>query len=125
MRTAPGRTLSLLGNHSWKGWRVPAADAIRVAADFGFGDAFERVALAAAEPFRGGQEIEVPITIAFGRHDMLLRRRTAQYRGELPQSTRWLTLAGCGHVPMWDDPEAVAELVLTGTSMVSGARLSA
>jgi pimeloyl-ACP methyl ester carboxylesterase len=30
-----------------------------------------------------------------------------------------VVLAGCGHVPMWDDPEAVARVLLTGSSVSS------
>jgi pimeloyl-ACP methyl ester carboxylesterase len=113
MRTRPGRTLGLLGMVAWKGWRVPQAQAVQAAASFAGGEGFEPVMLAAADGFTGGREIDVPITIAFGRHDLLLRRRFAQVRDELPAHTRWLTLAGCGHVPMWDDPETVAGLILS------------
>ncbi len=27
-----------------------------------------------------------------------------------------VTLAGCGHVPFWDDPEQVAQMILKATS---------
>jgi pimeloyl-ACP methyl ester carboxylesterase len=29
---------------------------------------------------------------------------------------RNVVLSGCGHVPMWDDPEAVAKVLLAGSS---------
>lgn len=113
MRTRPGRTVGLLGLVSWKGWRIPAAAALEATTSFASCEGFEPVGLAAAEPFRGGQAINVPVTVAFGQRDLLLRRR-ARVRDELPAHTRWLTLKGCGHVAMWDDPEAVARLILAG-----------
>jgi pimeloyl-ACP methyl ester carboxylesterase len=116
MRTRPGRSLALVGVLAWKGWRVPAADAVQAAMSFATCEGFEPVALAAAAGFQGGHEIDVPVTIAFGRRDLLLRRRVAQVPDELPTHTRFLSLQGCGHVPMWDDPDAVAGLILSGTS---------
>jgi pimeloyl-ACP methyl ester carboxylesterase len=41
---------------------------------------------------------------------LVARRRT-----ELPQHTRWHKLAGCGHIPMFDEPEAVVELLVAAT----------
>jgi len=29
---------------------------------------------------------------------------------------RSVTLQGCGHLPMWDDPEQVAEVLLAGSA---------
>lgn len=113
MRTRPGRTLGLFGMVAWKGWRVPASDAQAAAHSLATCKGFEPVMLAAAAPFQGGHDIDVPVTIAFGQHDFLLRR-FARVRDELPAHARWLTLAGCGHVPMWDDPDAVAGLILRG-----------
>ena len=53
-----------------------------------------------------------PTTIAWAQHDrLLLAGRQA------PRAARWLpearhvTLRGCGHVPMWDDPEQVARVI--------------
>jgi pimeloyl-ACP methyl ester carboxylesterase len=39
----------------------------------------------------------------------------AGHRGELPDQTRWVWLRGCGHVAMFDDPEATAALLLKGS----------
>jgi pimeloyl-ACP methyl ester carboxylesterase len=60
---------------------------------------------------------EVPVTIAWGDHDRLLRpgqARVAQQR--LPQA-RYVPLPGCGHVPMTDDPALVARVLLEGSSL--------
>ena len=54
----------------------------------------------------------VPTTVAWGSRDRLLI-----YSRQAPRAQRWLpqarhvTLHGCGHVPTWDDPEAVARVI--------------
>jgi pimeloyl-ACP methyl ester carboxylesterase len=62
--------------------------------------------------FRGGAEITVPVTVAFGTRDRVLLPGVARRRKELPAQTRWVRLRGCGHVPMFDDPKATAALLL-------------
>ncbi|NYJ05907.1 alpha/beta fold hydrolase [Petropleomorpha daqingensis] len=53
-----------------------------------------------------------PVTVAFGDRDRLLIRRRYRRLHELPPDRRVADLPGCGHVPMADDPAAVAALVL-------------
>lgn len=65
--------------------------------------------------FTGGQAITAPITIAYGDRERMLAARSGRVRDELPSHTRWVELAGCGHVPMWDNPELVARTILAGT----------
>jgi pimeloyl-ACP methyl ester carboxylesterase len=62
--------------------------------------------------FTGGDEITVPVTVAFGTRDRVLLPLVARHRDQLPQQTRWVRLRGCGHVPMFDDPKATADLLL-------------
>ena len=54
-----------------------------------------------------------PTTIAWGEHDRLLltaRQAPRAHAGcPRPATSR---LHGCGHVPMWDDPEQVARAIL-------------
>jgi len=72
--------------------------------------------LAEASPFEGQVPGDVPVTIAWGSHDRLLPRRQALVaRDRLPQA-RFVRLAGCGHVPMTDDPALVADILLRGSS---------
>ncbi|MEV4160014.1 alpha/beta fold hydrolase [Nonomuraea dietziae] len=52
-----------------------------------------------------------PITIAWGEHDRLLLRRQA-VRAARWSNQRVKLLRGCGHVPMSDDPELVARVIL-------------
>ena len=53
------------------------------------------------------------MTVAFGTRDRVLLPGVARRRGELPEQTRWVKLRGCGHIPMFDDPKATAELLLS------------
>jgi pimeloyl-ACP methyl ester carboxylesterase len=58
----------------------------------------------------------VPVTIAWGSKDRVLSPANAQIaRQRLPQA-RFLSLPGCGHVPMTDDPSLVARVLLDGSS---------
>ena len=63
--------------------------------------------------FTGGADITVPVTVAFGTRDRVLLPLVARHRAELPTQTRWVRLRGCGHVPMFDAPQATADLVLS------------
>jgi pimeloyl-ACP methyl ester carboxylesterase len=61
--------------------------------------------------FRAGPPFDAPVTVAFGSRDRILLRRAWRRRDELPAATRLEFLPGCGHVPMSDDPAAVAALL--------------
>ena len=71
---------------------------------------FDATMKASATGYRAGPPIGAPVTVAFGSRDHLLVRRSRQL-GELPLSTRRAALPRCGHVPMADDPPAVAVLI--------------
>ena len=64
-----------------------------------------------AAVFGGGEEIEVPVTLAWGELDRLVRPPRRH-----PRSWHVTVLRDCGHVPTWDDPEQVAELLLGASS---------
>jgi pimeloyl-ACP methyl ester carboxylesterase len=60
---------------------------------------------------------QVPVTIAWGTKDRLLRPSQAVVaQRQLPQA-RFLSLPGCGHVPMTDDPALVAQILLEGSTL--------
>jgi pimeloyl-ACP methyl ester carboxylesterase len=61
--------------------------------------------------YQAPHELDVPTTLAFGSRDRLLLSRRWRRVGELPAGTRVESLPGCGHVPMTDDPAAVAALL--------------
>jgi pimeloyl-ACP methyl ester carboxylesterase len=74
-----------------------------------------RAILAEAFPFTASIPDQVPVTIAWGTHDRLLPQRQALVaRARLPQAT-YIPLPGCGHVPMTDNPQLVADVLLTGS----------
>lgn len=91
--------------------RVPAADAVRIVRAYADGPGFVAVnrAMRAAEPLRDRDGIDAPITLAWCELDRLVRPpRQLPFSVELE-----VELPGCGHVPMWDDPDAIVGLVRT------------
>ncbi len=60
-----------------------------------------------ASRFKRLDRIAVPVTLAWPDRDRLVSRPR-----KLPASVRNVTLRDCGHIPMWDDPGQVADLIL-------------
>ena len=63
---------------------------------------------------------DVPVTIAWGSRDLVFRRPRAEAIMRLIPHVRLLRLPGCGHVPMNDNPEMVAHVLLTGSEHPAG-----
>jgi pimeloyl-ACP methyl ester carboxylesterase len=61
--------------------------------------------------FTGLDRIRVPLTFGWPDRDRLVARPA-----HLPAAARNVVLHDCGHVPMWDSPEQVASLLLTGSA---------
>jgi pimeloyl-ACP methyl ester carboxylesterase len=61
-------------------------------------------------------EIGVPVTIAWGTRDALLLPTQALRARRLLPNARHVWLRGCGHVPMSDDLEQVARVLLRGSA---------
>ena len=61
--------------------------------------------------FTGLAEIDVPLTLAWPEHDRLVARPRV-----VPPGAREFRLRGCGHMPTWDDPAQVADVLLAGSS---------
>jgi pimeloyl-ACP methyl ester carboxylesterase len=93
--------------------RMPAGDALRALDDLAASPAFDATFDETRTPF-SGDGIAVPVTVAFGDRDWILRRQS-RHRDRLPSHTRWLRKREWGHVPMWIDPAGVAQLILEGT----------
>jgi pimeloyl-ACP methyl ester carboxylesterase len=67
--------------------------------------------------FSGGDRIRVPVTVAWGNQDRLLLPRQARRAGrEIPRA-RLISLRGCGHVPTYDDPGQVAQVMLEAAAV--------
>lgn len=76
----------------------------------GFDDTLEII-----KPVYGIENLEIPMTIVFGRLDWILVGEL-QKGDRLPAHTKRLKPWGWGHVPMWDDPAGVAKVILEGTA---------
>lgn len=69
-----------------------------------------------ATPFTGTVPADVPVTIAWSAWDLVLPPYQARRaRATLP-GARHVRLPGCGHVPMSDDPDLVAGVLLRGSA---------
>jgi pimeloyl-ACP methyl ester carboxylesterase len=60
-----------------------------------------------------------PVTVAFGSRDRLIRKPWRRL-DELPPGTRSMPLPGCGHLPMADDPIAVAGVITASVQAIAG-----
>jgi pimeloyl-ACP methyl ester carboxylesterase len=112
----PGRLLALgqILGHPTRMTPGQARAAIRA---MGTCSAFESTLRAAGRCYRSsGRPIAAPVTVAFGSRDRLLLERQSRHLGELPPDTRISRLPRCGHVPMTDDPAAVAALITASVS---------
>lgn len=61
--------------------------------------------------FQGGQDISVPVTVAFGDRERIAIRKKSQHADELPRHTRWVSLPSCGHMVQWDAPDEALALI--------------
>jgi len=55
---------------------------------------------------------DIPVKIIFGDSDNTLPATTCQERAMAPAHSQWITIEKCGHAPMWDNVEAVANHIL-------------
>jgi pimeloyl-ACP methyl ester carboxylesterase len=117
IRRPRGRRL-LLRQVMEHGDRISAADAADLFADYAACSIVEElIATFGRDCFRGDlARAEVPIRIAWAAHD-----RTIPFAGygrpmaDLLPGAEITTLAGVGHVPMYDDPALVAQTILDMT----------
>lgn len=111
--SAPGRSL-VFGAFAARPWRAPGES---LAVDVGAicdNTVIDR-GLTADFTFSSMVDADIPITIGWGTRDLVLPRY--QMRGiryAFPRA-RVVPLRGLGHVPMTDDPERVARLLLEGS----------
>jgi pimeloyl-ACP methyl ester carboxylesterase len=112
--TTVGRTL-ILSQMTARPWQMSASAAAATVANLAHSPGFKtHMRAVASERFSGGQAITVPVTVAWGGKDRILPPSQTHFRGELPAHTHWITLRGCGHVPMSDDPEQVVRVIRMG-----------
>jgi pimeloyl-ACP methyl ester carboxylesterase len=83
------------------------------------GKAFAAVARAGRAYRAGNSASTVPVTVAWGTRDRVLPYRQAAVARQVLPLARHVDLVGCGHVPMSDDPEQVASVILATTAQAS------
>jgi pimeloyl-ACP methyl ester carboxylesterase len=111
LRSAKGRRV-VLGGSVAHPERVPPEAAERLVRAYltssGYDSASEAMRTAV---FSGFDDIRVPVTLAWGDLDRIVRRP----RQTLPE-WRTITLHGCGHIPTWDAPDQVARTLLLAST---------
>jgi len=73
-----------------------------------------------AYTFDGITPSDLPVTIAWGTRDRVLRPYQARRAMRIMPHATHHVLFGCGHVPMNDDPHTVAAILLAGSSSAPG-----
>jgi pimeloyl-ACP methyl ester carboxylesterase len=113
--TARGRRLLLTGSVAHPE-RVPAADATHLVRTWATAPGFNEVnAQMRAGRFTELAAIECPVTLVWPEHDRLIVRPQS-----LPRNVVSVELADAGHVPVWDAPDPLIEILLAATAV--GAR---
>jgi pimeloyl-ACP methyl ester carboxylesterase len=114
MATARGRRRAL-GRFIYRPERLSPGEAEAIARAYVTAPAYEEAsAMMRAGRVEELKGINVPVTLAWGEHDTLVRNKPLPAKA-LPKRVDQVELPGCGHVPTWDDPDLVARVVLAGT----------
>lgn len=116
-RLAPQATLrAALGAQMFaKPWAVPPEEAAGLVRSMAHSPGTLPVLRAAMGQEILGGGLMAPLTVAWGQRDALLLPRQGRRAVERLSFAQLVPLAGCGHVPLWDDPERVAQTILVGT----------
>jgi pimeloyl-ACP methyl ester carboxylesterase len=113
----PAGRIMLLSPFVYRPQRLAASEAADALRDLAGAPWFDETLEAInSERFSGGDQIDVPVTIAWADHDrVLLPRQAPRALHEVP-GARMVTLRACGHVPTSDDPDQVADVLLAGSA---------
>ena len=110
LATARGRALAL-GGVTAHPERVPAGAAHRLVRAYALSPGFDRANTEMRRSVLCGIEgIAAPVTLAWSDRDRLVRPP----RRGLP-GVRMAVLTDCGHLPTWDSPEQVVDVILSTT----------
>ena len=110
LRAKAGRRAVLLGSMAHPE-RVPPDEALGLVRAYARAPGFTAVNRAMrAGTFSQLAEIDVPVTIVWPQFDRVVSRVN-----DTPPGIEVRELPGCGHIPMWDDPQAVAEALIAGS----------
>jgi pimeloyl-ACP methyl ester carboxylesterase len=117
VRTRRGRHALLRGSVGHPE-RVPPLAAARLVRAYVTAPAYEAANTEMrAAIFSGAEEISVPVTLAWGQLDRLVRPPRA-----VPADWETRMLPDCGHIPTWDDPDRVAGVLLETTARACAVR---
>ena len=95
--------------------RVPTDHVIGDTRAFMYARPTLRTMLAAAEPFTEQIPRDVPVTVAWSGRDLVLPRWQADTAKRRLPHAEHVMLRGVGHVPMFDNPRAIAQVLLRGS----------
>jgi pimeloyl-ACP methyl ester carboxylesterase len=111
LRSSAGRQLVLRASVAHPE-RVPPEAAARLVRSYVTSSGYESANVAMrAEVFSDFEDVRVPVTLAWGELDKLVRRPR-----ETVPDWRTIVLQGCGHIPTWDDPRQVARALLMAST---------
>jgi len=111
LRSSAGRQLVLRASVAHPE-RVPPEAAARLVRSYVTSSGYESANVAMrSEVFSDFESVRVPVTLAWGDQDKLVRRPR-----ETVADWRTIVLHGCGHIPTWDDPSQVARALLLASA---------
>jgi pimeloyl-ACP methyl ester carboxylesterase len=112
--TAAGRSLLLAGSVAHPR-RVPPAEAAHLVRAYATAPGFMAVNDAMrAGRFEGLERIRCPVRLVWPDHDRLIQRPVW-----VPDQIDNVVLTDCGHVPVWDQPQRLIEILLAGLPAVA------
>lgn len=104
--SAPGRWLLLSGSVAHPS-RVPGGEAAHLVRAYAKAPGFVQTNNAMRSARFGGLErIRTPLTLVWPEHDKLIRRPAW-----LPDNAHSIVLKDAGHIPVWDAPDALSEIL--------------
>lgn len=112
IRRPRGRAVAF-GSMIGRPGNVPIAAALEATKNLATSVSFENtVATLTRDRFRAADQVNVPVTLVWGTRDLVLFPWQAKRAlRELPDA-RLVPLPGAGHVPTWDDPDAIVRELL-------------
>jgi len=94
-------------------WRVPPGDFAGLLRSYAASEALQgTIDSIVLWRFGGGVPADVPVTIVWGSRDALLLPRQGRRAVRVIPHARLVELPGCGHVPFYDDRDAVVRALL-------------